>query len=160
MKRTGLIMLFIVLITLANAQLKFGANGTNFMANNWTPDAWKWNPNSYSLLNPNNYTMSHSMSFSTGYSSTGVAPYQSRYTNHINYQVNDKLDINVDLHVTNFGTANVSKGLNIESNDDNTTDMVPDFSINYRPTDNTSINFVFRGPSENPYFRRNNIWRD
>jgi len=159
MKRNLLIMLFIVLITLSNAQLKIGAKGTNFMANNWSPSDWSWNPNNYSLLNPNNYTMSHSMSFSTGYSS-GVSLYQSRYTNHISYQVNKKLDINVDLHVTNFGTANVSKGFNIESNDDNSTNIVPDFAINYRPTDNTSIHFVFRGPSDNPYFRRHNIWRD
>ena len=99
------------------------------------------------------------MSFSTAYSS-GLSLYQSRYTNHISYQVNDKLNINVDLHLTNFGTANVSKGFNIESNDDNSTNIVPDFSINYRPTENTSINFIYRGASGNPYFRRNNIWRD
>ncbi len=159
MKKTVLVTLFLVLMTLLTAQLKFGANGTNFMANNWSPGDWTWNPNNYSLLNPNNYTMNHSMSFSTAYSS-GVSLYQSRYTNHISYQVNDKLDINVDLHLTNFGTANVTKGFNIESNDDNSTDMVPDFSINYRPTENTSIHFVYRGASENPYFRRNSIWRD
>lgn len=159
MKKAILITLFMVLMTLLSAQLKFGAPGTNFMASNWSPDAWTWNPNSYSLLNPNNYTMNHSMSFSTGYSS-GVSLYQSRYTNHISYHVNDKLDINVDLHLTNFGTATVSKGFNIEGNEDNKTDMVPDFAINYRPTDNTSIQFVFRGPSDNPYFRRNSFWRD
>ncbi len=159
MKRTALIAMLVLMLTFANAQLKFGANGTNFMANNWNPDSWTWNPSNYSLLNPNNYTMSHSMSFSTSYSS-GLSLYQSRYTNHISYQVNDKLDINVDLHLTNFGSANISKGFNIEGNDDNSTDIVPDFSVNYRPTENTSIHFVFRGGSENPYFRRNNIWRD
>jgi len=157
MKKTFLITLFIVLITLSNAQLKFGANGTNFMANNWRPDAWTWNPNNYSLLNPNSYTMNHSMSFSTAYSS-GVSLYQSRYTNHISYQVNDKLDINVDLHVTNFGTANVSNGFDIKGNDDNSTKIFPDFSVNYRPTDNTYIHFAYRGGATNPYFRRNNFW--
>ncbi len=159
MKRIILITALVLMLTMVNGQLKFGDNGTNFMANNWSPSSWKWNPNNYSLLNPNNYSMSHTMSFSTAYSS-GTSLYQSRYTNHISYQVNDKLDINVDLHLSNFGSANITKGFNIEGNDDNSTDLVPDFSVNYRPTENTSIHFVFRGGSENPYFRSNKFWRD
>lgn len=160
MKRIVLLLIIITTVTIGSAQLKIGSPGASFMPTNWTPNAWDWNPNNYSLLNPNNYSMNHSMSFSTAYRTGGASLYQSRYTNHISYQVNEKMDINVDLHVTNFGTANVSKGFNIKSNEDNATNIVPDFSINYRPTENTTINFIYRGASNNPNFRRNYHWRD
>lgn len=159
MKKMILLLIIITTVAIGSAQLKVGSPGASFMPNNWTPSSWNWNPNNYSLLNPNNYSMNHSASFSTAYRS-GVSFYQSRYTNHISYQVNKKMDINVDLHVSNFGTANVSKGFNIESNEDNATNIVPDFSINYRPTENTTINFIYRGASNNPNFRSNYYWRD
>ena len=146
MKKLHVIIVLLVFFSCLSAQISMGSSGTNFIPENWnwSPGSWNWNPSNYSLLNPNNYTMGHSMSFSTGYSG-GISLYQSTYTNHIAYQVNDKLDINVDLHFTNFGSANINKGLEIESNGDNTSDIVPDFSIEYRPTDNTTINFVYRG---------------
>ncbi len=153
-------MLFAVVFSL-NAQLRIGDSGTNLLPSDWSwsPNSWNWNPNNYSLLNPNNYSMNHSMSFATSYSN-GLSFYQSTYTNHISYQVNKDLDINVDLHFTNFGSANISDGFNIESNGDNTSDIVPDFSVEYRPTENTTINFVYKGGYPGRAYNRFYDWRD
>ncbi|OQY39026.1 MAG: hypothetical protein B6226_02715 [Candidatus Cloacimonetes bacterium 4572_65] len=158
-----IIILFTILIgfSLLSSQVRLGSSGTNFVPSDWSwaTNGWKNNTSNFSLLNPNNYDMNHSFSFATSYAS-GESLYQSTYTNHIAYRVNSKLDINLDLHFTNYGSASVSKGMDIESNDDNTNNIVPDFSVEYRPSENTSFQFVYRGATANPYFQRYNYWRD
>ncbi|MDZ4182456.1 MAG: hypothetical protein U1B83_06230, partial [Candidatus Cloacimonadaceae bacterium] len=68
-----------------------------------------------SLLSLNRLSMRHSMGFEAGTSSSGGGYYLSRYTNHLKYQFNPKLELDLDLNFVNFGTASNS----FKVNDDN-----------------------------------------
>ncbi len=95
------------------------------------------------MFNPENLQMGHSMSFSTAVSSQRDAAYESTYTNHLKYSFNSNLDLYVDVDVSNFGTANLSKNYDIKANDDNQTKVLPSFMLNYRPSENTTIQIGF-----------------
>lgn len=56
-----------------------------------------------SLLNLEKLSMSHSMGFEAGTSSTGYGYYLSRYTNHLKYNFNPKLELDLDLNFVNVG---------------------------------------------------------
>lgn len=92
-----------------------------------------------SLLSMDKLTMSHSMGFAAGSSSDGTGYYLSRYTNHMLYKFNPKLEMGVDLNFVNFGGMNTSSKLSFEDN--NTSRVIPDFMLNYKPADNLLFQF-------------------
>ncbi len=104
------------------------------------------------LFNPNLMTMSHSMGFEASSSSTGNAFYLSRYTNHIHYQFNPKLEMQLDLNFVNYGSANTSNS--IDFNDDNKSSVLPAFSMTYRPSDNVRIDLRFEQAYSPDYYNR------
>lgn len=95
------------------------------------------NPFMRKALAPNKLQISHSMGFEAGASSSGDGYYLSRYTNHINYKFNPKLELDLDLNFVNFGSATTNSGLNF--NDDNRSKILPEFSLRYRPSDSVSL---------------------
>lgn len=125
---------------------------------NWKPSRWKWNPQSLSLLDPNSYEMNHSITSLVGYSG-GQSLYENTYTNHITYNLSENFKMKLDLHFTNFGTAKINNNFNIESNGDNSSEVIPDFSMEYKPSKNTRIIFQYRGATNSPTVRRNYWWR-
>ncbi len=108
-----------------------------------------------SFLNSNNLSINHSVSFFSGISSNKQSYYQSVYTNHLKYQLNSKLDLNIDLNFVNFGTATYKSGIEFEGNNDNTSKILPDFQLNYRPSKNMSIIIEYKQYGSNNYFGRN-----
>ncbi len=108
-----------------------------------------------SLFNPNKMKMTHSMSFMSGVSSNKQGFYQSTYTNHINMQLNPKLTLKMDMSFVNYGTATYNKGLDIKGNKDNRNAVIPSFSLQYKPSDTTSITFEF-----SQYTGGSNYWAD
>jgi hypothetical protein len=96
------------------------------------------------LLNPNTMKMNHTMSFMTGVSSSGSGFYRSVYTNHLFFNLHPKVELNLDLNFVNYGTTQWNDTFSIKANDDNNSRLVPEFSLQYRPTDNTSIKIEFR----------------
>jgi hypothetical protein len=103
-----------------------------------------------SLIDFSRLSMSHTVSFTTGISSNKQTYYQSLYTNHLQYTFSPKLKLNVDLNFTNFGTATYKRGLEFEGNKDNMSDVFPEFSLLYQPSENTSIVIEYR--RINPYY--------
>ncbi|MCB5228844.1 MAG: hypothetical protein LHW44_02080 [Candidatus Cloacimonetes bacterium] len=95
-----------------------------------------------SLFDKTRLSMSHSMGFEAGTSSMG-GYYLSRYTNHLMYQLNPKLDMKLDLSVVNFGSTSSS----FKINDDNRSRIIPSFSLDYRPTESMSIHIGYRQAS-------------
>lgn len=90
-----------------------------------------------SLLSMNKLSVSHSMGFEAGTSSIGDGYYLSRYTNHLKYQFNPKLELNLDLNFVNYGSMNTSQKL--ELNSDNSSKVIPEFSLKYKPSDSIVI---------------------
>ncbi len=90
-----------------------------------------------SLLSMNNLSMRHSMGFEAGTSSEGVGYYLSRYTNHLKYKFNPKLELDLDLNFVNFGSLNTSQ--RFELNKDNDSQVIPEFSLRYKPSDSVLI---------------------
>jgi len=110
-----------------------------------------------SIFNLNNITMNHTMSFSAGASSNQQSYYQSMYTNHINYQITPKLCFKLDLNFVNFGTASFSKDLQFEGNGDNESNILPEFSLTYKPLDNLSIVIEYKNYNLNrPWYYSDN----
>jgi len=97
------------------------------------------NLNPFTINNPalSNLKMSHSMGFEAGTSSMGNGYYLSRYTNHMKYQFNPKLELDVDLNFVNFGSLNTNTGFAL--NDDNNSKILPEFSLRYKPSDSMSF---------------------
>ena len=93
--------------------------------------------------------MSHSMGFEAGTSSNGLGYYMSRYTNHLKYQFNPKLELDLDLNFINHGSINTDTKFSF--NDDNQNRVIPEFSLRYRPTDSIQIEFQMRQGLANRY---------
>jgi hypothetical protein len=89
------------------------------------------------LLPMDRIQMSHSMGFQAGTSSAGDGYYLSRYTNHIKYKFNPKLELDLDLNFVNYGSMNTSSKFSM--NDDNSNKLIPEFSLRYKPTDTILI---------------------
>jgi opacity protein-like surface antigen len=149
MKQSILVLVFIALLCLLSAQ----------------NSVFNPNPNSLtgsissSLLNPYKLKMSHSMGFSAGTSSMGKGFYESRYTNHLQYEFSSKLNLNLDLNLINYGTALSGKGFSFDSNNDNKTKIIPEFSLKYNPSDNISIRLEYKNlRNDNPWFRHTADW--
>lgn len=123
-----------------------------------------FNPNFQlnSLLNPNKVKINHSFSFGTAVSSNGYGLYESAYTNHIKYNINPKLNLKLDLSFVNAGTM-THQNYKINGSHDNKNYIIPSFSMEYKPTDNTRIIFEYRQVQGNPWLmnsNQNNDWRN
>ncbi len=118
-----------------------------------------FNPNldNRSFFNVDNMQTKHTMSFMSGFSSDGRGVYKSSYTNHIMYQFSPNLDLQVDLNFVNHGTIKWDNDISISSNNDNTTNVIPEFSLNYRPTENSRITIEYR-QSISPFHDSNWRW--
>ncbi|HQP26483.1 MAG TPA: hypothetical protein PLL58_01540 [Candidatus Syntrophosphaera sp.] len=90
------------------------------------------------LFGLNKLSMSHSLGFEAGTSSSGRGYYLSRYTNHINYAFNPKLDLELDLSLVNYGSTS-----KLQFNSDNNTKVIPEFRLNYRPSDSVNLSVEF-----------------
>lgn len=99
------------------------------------------NFNPYKIESPilDRLKMSHSMGFEAGGSSFGKGYYLSRYTNHLKYQLNEKLELDVDLNFVNFGSMQMQKGLSF--GDDNDSKILPDIFMRYKPSENMTLEF-------------------
>lgn len=107
------------------------------------------------LFSLNKIHMAHSIGFEAGSSSTGTGYYLSRYTNHLSYAFNPKLELDLDLNFVNFGTT--TSGFSF--NKDNKSRIIPEFSLRYKPSDSFQINVEYRqGPSfgyyQRPWYER------
>ena len=109
-----------------------------------------------SMLNINNLTINHSMSFSSSISSNSLSAYESVYTNHINYMFSPKLNLKVDLNFINFGSATYQGGIEFDGNNDNTSRILPNFQLNYKPSEKMSFTIEFR--QYNSPFDRNRLF--
>ncbi|MDD2596594.1 MAG: hypothetical protein PHT47_03215 [Candidatus Cloacimonetes bacterium] len=121
----------LLILSLSLAMLPLLAQ-LNMMRPNFSPYALK------SALP--NLKMSHSMGFEAGTSSGGDGYYLSRYTNTLSYKLSPKMDLDVDLNFVNFGST--SKGFSL--NDDNSTKLLPEFSLRYQPRENMSFELRMR----------------
>lgn len=109
-----------------------------------------------SMINMNNLTINHSMSFSSSISSNNQSAYESVYTNHLQYKFSPKLDLKVDLNFVNFGSAMYKGGIEFEGNNDNTSKILPNFQLNYNPSEN--VKFIFEFRQYNSPFERNSLF--
>lgn len=109
-----------------------------------------------SVLNINNLTINHSMSFSSSISSNSLSAYESVYTNHINYMFSPKLNLKVDLNFINFGSATYQGGIEFDGNNDNTSRILPNFQLNYKPSEKMNFTIEFR--QYNSPFDRNRLF--
>ncbi len=100
--------------------------------------------NTFSFLDLNKIDMHHSVSFMSGISSDNKGFYQSMYTNHLNYRLNPKLDLKLNLNFVNNGSVTFTKGIEFEGNRDNMTKVIPEFQLSFRPSENMHIMFEFR----------------
>ncbi len=139
MKRIIILGVFILIIS-----------GMNLSAEQWNSVASDPYINLRGLLNPNNLQINHTLSFMTGVSSEGSGFYQSVYTNHLFFDLHPKVDFKVDLNFVNYGTTQWNDTFSVKANDDNTSNIIPEFSLQYRPSDNTSIRIEFRSMGLRP----------
>jgi hypothetical protein len=108
------------------------------------------------LFNPNKINVDHTVAFSSSINSNNQSFYQSRYTNSIEYTFNPKLKMNIDLHFINDGTATWSKNFDVEGNGDNENHILPEFSLEYKPTENSK--FIFEVQQGGVYRPENRYW--
>ena len=109
-----------------------------------------------SMINMNNLTINHSISFGSSFSSNNQSAYESVYTNHLNYRFNPKLNLKVDLNFINYGSATYQGGIEFEGNNDNSSRILPNFQLNYNPSDN--VKFVIEFRQYNSPFERNSLF--
>lgn len=95
-------------------------------------------------INPNKLSIGHTLSFTSGISSNYASMYESKYTNHISYEFSPKLSIQIDLSVVNYGFTNFNSDFSIESNGSNDTKIFPEFQLNWKPTENSSVTIEFK----------------
>ncbi len=113
------------------------------------------NLGSLSFKKPNNLHISNSASFSSTFnSSSKKSSYLSNYSTNFLYDVNPKLKLNLKLNFANFGTANYNSNFEFSGNNDNTSKVLPEFSLDYKPFENTSIHIEFRQNIGNSPFSR------
>lgn len=92
------------------------------------------------LLDASRISMSHSMGFMAGSSSAGYGYYLSNYTNHLKYELSPKLDLALDLNFVNYGST--SGGFKFNS--DNQSKVIPEFKLNYRPSESFRVSVEFK----------------
>ncbi len=151
MKKISILLILIISFTLIFARFELPGSESYF------------NPNFQlgSLLNPNKVKMSHTMSFGSGISSNGLGYYQSAYTNHLMFDLKENLKMNIDLSFVNQGSMTHNNNLDFKSNNDNNNLVIPSFSMEYQPFENTKIYFEYRQYNGLPYqtSRKYDFWR-
>ena len=130
MKKVIMMIILITSIVILNAEI---------INNAFTPELLM-----PSVINMNNLTINHSMSFSSSFSSNSQSAYESVYTNHLNYEFSPKLNLKVDLNFVNYGSAMYQGGIEFDGNNDNTSRVLPNFQLNYNPSDNVKFVIEFR----------------
>ena len=143
MKKILIGIIFLMLVVFLNAQIIDNA----FKPSLLTP----------SFLNPNNLSMHHSVSFIGGYSSNNDSFYESVYTNHLMYKFKPNLNLQVDLNFVNFGTATYKSGIEFEGNNDNQSKVLPNFQLNWKPSENTTFTVEFK-QYQNPLDYQRRWW--
>jgi hypothetical protein len=120
------------------------------------PNLNPFNNGTSSILSLDRLSVSHSMGFEAGTSSVGDGYYLSRYTNHMKYTFNPKLELDLDLNFVNFGSMNTAS--RFEFNDDNANRIIPEFSLRYKPSDSISIQVQMNhsGYLNSPFYNRYN----
>jgi len=96
-----------------------------------------------SFLNENNFSMHHSMTFSSGFSSSGDGYYNNIYTNHLDFRLHKNLDFKLNLNFVNAGTMNFNHDYDVSWNDDNASHIIPEFQLEWRPSENTTLRIQF-----------------
>ena len=109
-----------------------------------------------SMINMNNLTINHSISFSSSISSNSQSAYESVYTNHLNYKFSSKLNLKVDLNFINYGSATYQGGIEFDGNNNNTSRILPNFQLNYNPSEN--VKFIIEFRQYNSPFERNSLF--
>lgn len=133
------------LMIVAVIVLAAGMLAGEFESKLFSPEYYIPNRLNTSAINLQNLDMHHSVSFTSGFSSgTNQAFYQSMYTNHINYKFNNKWNLKVNLNFVNFGTATWQQGVEFDGNRDNQSKVLPEFQLQYKPSENTSLTIEFR----------------
>ncbi len=93
-----------------------------------------------STLPINNLKMSQSISFSTTYNSgTKSAYYLSNFCSSFKLPLSEKLNLALDLNFVNYGKFGVSSPLISNEN----TKVLPNFSLDYAPTQNLRLHIEF-----------------
>ena len=93
-----------------------------------------------SSLPLNNLKMSQSISFSTTYNSgTKSAYYLSNFCSSFKLPLSDKLKLALDLNFVNYGKFGSSSPLISNEN----TKILPNFSLDYAPTENFRLHIEF-----------------
>jgi hypothetical protein len=116
------------------------------------PSFSPWQNNSASLFSLDRLTMDHSLGFSAGTSSAGTGYYLSRYTNHLRYQFNPKLDLELNLNFVNYG----STGSRFSLNDDNRSRIIPEFRLSWKPS--SSVQVQVQWQQGNPFYTDLRPW--
>ncbi len=142
MKKVILIFILVASIVILNAEIINSA---------FTPELFM-----PSMINMNNLTINHSISFSSSISSNNQSAYESVYTNHLNYKFSPKFNLKVDLNFVNFGSATHQSGIEFEGNNDNTSKILPNFQLNYNPSEN--VRFIIEFKQYNSPFERNSLF--
>jgi hypothetical protein len=151
MKRNVIMIMLMLFIVSSYAQVGSIFNNPSFQKPDLTFS---------SLFNPNTFSMSHSASFMSGVSSSQNAFYQSVYTTHMKFKFHPKLTMGVDMNFVNFGTASLEDSYKLSSNRDNSTMIVPDLNLTYKPNENMFIRFEFRhaGYVDNNFNKNSQYW--
>jgi len=122
-----------------------GALSAQYQSKLFAPDYFIPNRLQNSVLNLNNLDMHHSISFTSGFSSgSDQTYYQSTYTNHISYKFNEKWNLKVNLNFVNYGSATYQQGVEFDGNNDNQSKVLPEFQLQFKPSENSSLTIEFR----------------
>ncbi len=149
MKRFMILIILIYVFSVLQAQTSAFQPSNPFGSSNWQG----------SLLNPSKLHISNSASFST-MMSNNHSFYQSVYTNHMQYQFNPKLSMNVNLNFVNNGTGSWKKNMNYKGNGDNQNKIIPEFSLMYQPSKSFTVRFEYQQRSVYDYGQYDdNFWR-
>ncbi len=105
-----------------------------------------------SLFDANDIDMHHSLTFSSGFSSTGNGYYSNTYTNHLKFNLHKNLDFKLNLNFVNDGTMKFNNNYDVNWNDDNSSHLIPEFQLEWRPSENSTLRIQFEQG------RRQNSW--
>jgi hypothetical protein len=148
MKKVLFVVLVLAAMTCLQAQ-NFAFQPSRLLGSN----LWQNN-----VINPARLHMSHSMSFAT-VMGNNTSAYRSMYTNHLSYDFSSKLIMHVDLNFVNYGTASWKSNFNVKGNGDNQNRIVPEFSLEYKPSDKFQIHFEYKQAGYGQYDMFNPLWR-
>ena len=150
---------FLTLSMLVNAQFKDEADNSKNIRNGLL--APPPTENILGFINPENFSMDHSISMSySAFSGQGVA--MGVYTNRMKYAFNDKLNVELDASIVNSPYNTLGDSFTSSLNGI----YLSKAAVNYKPTNNTYISVQFRQMpgayyySGRPYYMSHSFGRD